>query len=64
MTLEMTRYGEGLDLMELPPIDADGGEGAFIAAVVISAAISCGGIAVIVYLLSKKKGKVKKKAKK
>lgn len=61
MTLKMTRYGEGLDLMDLPPIDADGGEGAFIAAIVISCVL-CGGILfAVVYMISKKKGKLKKK---
>ena len=64
MTLEMTRYGEGLDLMDLPPIDADGGEGAFIAAIVISSVICVGALFAVVYMISKKKGKLKKKAKK
>jgi hypothetical protein len=64
MTLEMTRYGEGLDLMDLPPIDADGGEGAFIAAIVISAVLCGTALFAVVYMISKKKGKLKKKAKK
>ncbi|MBO5354786.1 MAG: hypothetical protein J6B09_01810 [Clostridia bacterium] len=64
MTLEMTNYGERLDLLELPPIDADGGEGAFVAAVVISCVICCSALFAVVYMISKKKGKLKKKAKK
>jgi hypothetical protein len=64
MTLEMTNYGERLDLLELPPIDADGGQGAFIAAIVISGVISCSALFAVVYVVSKKKGKLKKKAKK
>lgn len=61
MTLEMTNYGESLDILNLPPIDANGGEGAFIAAIVISVVISCGALAAVVYMISKKKGKLKKK---
>lgn len=64
MTLEMTNYGEKLDLLDLPPIDADGGEGAFVAAIVISCVIGCGALFAVVYMISKKKGKLKKKAKK
>ena len=64
MTLEMTSYGEKLDLMDLPPIDADGGEGLFVASVAISVVLGCGVIGAAIYMLFKKKGKLNKKAKK
>ena len=64
MTLEMTNYGQGLDLLNLPPIDANGGQGAFIAAIVICAVLGGGAVFALAYMVVKKKGNIKKKAKK
>ena len=61
MSLEMTSYGESLDLLNLPPIDADGGQGAYIASIVITAVLCGGALVVLIYVVSKKRKSLKKK---
>jgi|GEM_PF-1602196 len=62
LTLEMTRYGNSLDLMHLPPVDADGGEAGFVILVVLSVATSVAIVVVTCGILIKKKGKGAKKS--
>ncbi|MBQ8356410.1 MAG: peptidylprolyl isomerase [Clostridia bacterium] len=62
MTLEMTKYGNSLDLMDLPKIDADGGEAMFVISIVVAAVLGAGAIVAVVYFLSKKRGKKAKKS--
>lgn len=54
--LKMTKFGESLDLLNLPAVDADGGEAAFVAGVV-AAVVAGVGIAVgVALLLIRKRG--------
>lgn len=64
MTVQATDYGNSLDLMDLPPIDADGGEAVFVVSVVVSVILVAGVIAGVVWYLLKRYKKPAKKAKK
>ena len=51
MTVTSTEYGDSLDLMDLPPIDADGGEAAFVISVVLSVLMVVGLLACVIWYL-------------
>ena len=61
LSLEMTSYGRSLDLLDLPPIDADGGEVPFVIGVVSGCVVCVGAVAVIVAMLLRKRKKDGKK---
>ena len=56
MTLEKTRFGKGLDLADLAPIDADGGSTLIVVGVCVGGALLLGG-AVVAFVLIRKKAK-------
>jgi len=57
MTLEKTRFGEGLDLSDLEPIDADGGSTLITVGLVVGGVLLCGGVVVLIFLYYRKKAK-------
>ena len=61
MTLEMTDFGSSLDLLDLPVIDADGGEWLFILMIVLISVAAVGGVVAVVYLVKYRKQSTKKK---
>jgi len=61
LTLEMTRYGNSLDLMDLPPIDADGGEAGFVILITVSVVASIAIIAFTCTFIVKRRGTGSKK---
>ena len=54
MTLEKTRFGKGLDLADLAPIDADGGSTLIVVGVCIGCAVILAVTVVVVVMLRKK----------
>lgn len=63
MTVEATDYGNSLDLMNLPPIDADGGEVVFVVSVVLAAVLTAGLVIGVVWYIFKRRGKGAKSVK-
>lgn len=63
-TLEMTRYGESLDLLDLPPISANGGAAGFVIVTTLAVAVCVGGIVLVCGMLAKRKTGAKKGGKK
>ena len=64
MPLEMTDYGRGLDLLDLPAVDADGGEALIAVLVSLGAVLVVGGVVLVVFLVRRKHGKKPAKKKK
>ena len=66
ITLEMTKYGASLDLLDLPPIDANGGAFLHVIKIVAIALASVAAVVVTIVLVRRHKpaGKGKKRAKK
>ncbi len=55
MTLEKTRFGESLDLCNLPEIDADGGEGLYIAIWITAGVVAVAGTVFVVRVMLNKR---------
>lgn len=62
-SFEMTSFGEKLDLMDLPAIDADGGEGIYLVIVAIAIVLAVGGTVFLVRVLVNRKRVAKSKKK-
>ena len=54
MTLEKTRFGEGLDLANLAPIDVDGGNTLIVVGIAVGGVLLCGGVVCLVLYYRKK----------
>ena len=64
MTVETTDFGDSLDLLDLPPVDADGGEAVFAISVTVSILAVAGLVACVVWYLMKHYKKNAPKSKK
>ncbi len=64
MTVEATDYGSSLDLLDLPSIDADGGEAIFVVSVVVAVLMVAALVACVIWYLLRRFKKSAPRAKK